>query len=282
MNLISVRTRADFQEYLVRFPIRKIAVYFENHDVLISTHEDLSTEGRSLIDQFYSSVDWKSETDNKKVLKIFEDILEDASEEIQTEIDLGFLGSDKVIIDQWNRMIRGLEKDGYKYVNGKIVPSHDNEVELNHEAIDLLDQDQFNEHVRRINASLRQDTALAIGSMKDLIETVLKVILEKLAIDYDRKEDIPSLLKKVQKGLKLLPAGVDHAARGEEIIRTLLSNLGQIAVRLAELRNLYGTGHGSGQTRNGLELRHAKLAVSSGIALCTFLLDTLKSRLKES
>jgi len=61
--------------------------------------------------------------------------------------------------------------------------------------------------------------------------------------------------------LKLIPEGIPDTARGAEVIKCLLSNLGMIGNGLAELRGLYGTGHGKHGTATGLGVRHAKLAV---------------------
>ena len=76
----------------------------------------------------------------------------------------------------------------------------------------------------------------------------------------------------------LTPDDIDNAKRGSELIKRILSNLGTIATGIAELRNLYGTGHGSGPKSKGLEVRHARLVVTSSAALCEFLLSTYQSR----
>ena len=57
-----------------------------------------------------------------------------------------------------------------------------------------------------------------------------------------------------------------------------MNNLGSVAVGIAELRNLYGSGHGKGQKSPGLTARHAKLVVGAGTTLCAFLLETYEHR----
>jgi hypothetical protein len=80
------------------------------------------------------------------------------------------------------------------------------------------------------------------------------------------------------KELRLVPEGVPEGAKGCEIIRRLLSNLGTVVQGLAELRGLYGTGHGKeGRTRS-LKPRHAKLAAGAAATLVTFLFETHKER----
>jgi len=75
-----------------------------------------------------------------------------------------------------------------------------------------------------------------------------------------------------------VPEGIADAVKGAETIKRVLSNLGSIVYGLAELRNLYGSGHGRSGPLRGLTPRHARLAVSSAGALCTFLLETHDAR----
>jgi hypothetical protein len=75
-----------------------------------------------------------------------------------------------------------------------------------------------------------------------------------------------------------MPEGIPDAAKGADSVRRLLSNLGSIVYAAAELRNLYGSGHGRLGARKGLVPRHARLVVSSAGALCTFLLETYEAR----
>lgn len=74
----------------------------------------------------------------------------------------------------------------------------------------------------------------------------------------------------------LVPEGVSEAARGGDVIRRILQNLGAIGNGLAELRGLYGTGHGREGIATGLDARHSKLAVGAASTLVSFLFDTHK------
>lgn len=103
----------------------------------------------------------------------------------------------------------------------------------------------------------------------------------ELKTPADKDDDIPKLLKQVQKALDLVPEGVDDAKKGADIIKVLLSNLGQVVVKVAELRNLYGTGHGKDKKRTGLNERHAILTVGAGVTLSTFLLETFELKRNE-
>ena len=127
-------------------------------------------------------------------------------------------------------------------------------------------------HASRIRSGLDDgnDPELAIGSAKELLESVLKTVTG----DHGQKptDDIPTLLKKAQKELDLDPRGVSGTLPGADSLRRTLSNLGQVVVGVAELRTLYGTGHGRSKT-DKLELAHARLVVNAAISVATFLLE---------
>jgi hypothetical protein len=58
----------------------------------------------------------------------------------------------------------------------------------------------------------------------------------------------------------------------------LLNNLASISNGLAEIRNLYGTGHGKHARSKGLQRRHARLAVGAASTLGVFLFETYRDK----
>ena len=77
--------------------------------------------------------------------------------------------------------------------------------------------------------------------------------------------------------LNLVPDGIADAQKAKSI-KSLLGNLATITQSLAELRNLYGTGHGKDGKMKGLSTRHARLAVGAATTLAVFLFDTHQER----
>lgn len=138
-----------------------------------------------------------------------------------------------------------------------------------------------NQYVLRIQDSVDTDPELAIGSMKELLESLMKTILSQSWVTVTGKEDLPELLKKTQKTLKLDPAEFDTRAKGGNLIKRTLSNLGQIVTGISELRNLYGSGHGR-PGPSGVTSRHARLVVNAGAALAVFLIETFEHHQKDS
>jgi hypothetical protein len=137
-----------------------------------------------------------------------------------------------------------------------------------------LDANHLAEQIRRMEDSVETDPSLAIGTAKELIETCCKTILSERGREISGTPDIPTLTKATLKELNLVPEGVPNAARGAEVIKRLLSNLSTVGHGLAELRGLYGTGHGQHGLTSGLTTRHAKLAVGAASTLAVFLFET--------
>jgi Abortive infection C-terminus len=152
--------------------------------------------------------------------------------------------------------------------SGEVVPLDDVT-----QASAILEVGELEAHARRIRAAIDDDPAQAVGSAKELLETVLRTILGEYGAQP--AGDIRELLKRVQRKLKLDPASADGRP-GAETIRRTLNNLGQVVIGVAEVRNLYGTGHGRSRAAE-LERAHAKLTVNAAVTLATFLTDVFRA-----
>lgn len=146
----------------------------------------------------------------------------------------------------------------------------------------VLSSNWMQTEIRRIQGSIDSDPALAIGTSKDLIESCCKTILQQIpdADQPEKNDDLPTLSKKLCKALELVPEGISNEARGAETIKRTLSNLAAITKGVAELRSLYGSGHGRDGQYVGLEPRHARLAASCAIAFVDFATETFVKRHK--
>jgi len=145
-------------------------------------------------------------------------------------------------------------------------------------AADSLDAGAIAKQIQRMEYAVEKDPELAIGSAKELVESCCKTILGKLGVEIGKSEDMNDLAKKLAKSLDLVPEGIDDQAKGADCIKRILSNLNQIAGNLANLRRLYGTGHGKDGKHRGLQPRHARLAVASAVAFVDFVTETYRDR----
>lgn len=274
-DLISIKTRNEFREYMVGWVLREISDEFDAARIGcdLSYSPPVGGQRRSLIEQYYHTVDWKKWAEVKQVLQVFEEVLHRA-EKVAAELDPHY---QKLRQDTLEKLLWCLKRDGFQWVNGNIVPLANSNLSLLtsiKETAVNFDAAHMAEQIRRMEAAVESDPSLAIGTAKELIETCCKTILAARGKPVTATPEMSTLTKETLKELKLVPEGIPDEARGADVIKRLLSNLGTIGNGLAELRGLYGTGHGKHGSAVGLKPRHAKLAVGASAALAVFLFET--------
>jgi len=142
----------------------------------------------------------------------------------------------------------------------------------------VLSAEYVTQQVTRMEAAVDSDPELAIGTAKEFVETICKSILVELGETPSKKAKLLNLVKQVRIKLELLPENIHDKAKGAETIKRILSNLGTAAQGLAELRGLYGTGHGKAAGTGGLQPRHARLAVGAATTLGVFFFERYQDR----
>lgn len=268
-DLISKKTRTEFREYFVSTTIREIQTEFDAADIPCSTDHvpNVTGQRRYLVEQYYYAVDWTKWADVRKILTVFENVLAELEDLAENDNDWAK--------KYFKSLKKWIEKDGYSYDSGKLlaVGKHHG---LEHitDAVGEFDLPELHRQIQRMQSAVEDDPGLAIGTAKELVESVCKTILEQRQISFADDADIVQLVKETRKALGLIPESIPNAAKGADSIRRLLSNLGNVAQGLGELRNLYGTGHGKGGATKGLSPRHARLAVGTAATLSTFLFET--------
>lgn len=273
-DLISKRTRQEFREYFVGTSLRIIGDAFDAEDVHCDRDYNPPEGGarRSFVEQYYHSIDWRNPPDVGRVLRVFASVLMDL-EQTGTE------GAQKTR----TRLLGHLQRDGIHLQDGRLaLPASSVHTGHARSVAARLDLPGLQLQIDRIVASIDTDPAHAIGTAKEMIETTCKSILAARGESYSKSADVPDLVKQTRKALKLLPEDIPDCARGADTIRQLMSQLGSIAQNVAELRSLYGTGHGKEGKARGLQPRHARLVVGSAATLATFLLETHENQLAES
>jgi AbiJ N-terminal domain 3/Abortive infection C-terminus len=128
--------------------------------------------------------------------------------------------------------------------------------------------------ITRMESAIDADPDLAIGTAKELVETVCRTILAERKLEAPQALDLAQLVKLTAKELKLTPDNIADEDAAADSLRRLLGSLGTITQSLAEIRNKFGTGHGKTADSRGLESRHAKLAVGAASTLALFLQET--------
>jgi abortive infection Abi-like protein len=145
---------------------------------------------------------------------------------------------------------------------------------LDFDEYERLDDPQvIREHLRRIDRDLKNDPSSAIGSSKELVESVLRQVLDDYSVSYGSGENLLSLYKKVQKELRLSAESVPGGKKGSEAAVKTLRALVTTIQAIAELRNEIGIGHGRAYSSPALT-RHGRLAFNAAVTVVEFVLDT--------
>jgi len=142
--------------------------------------------------------------------------------------------------------------------------------------------DYLNQQITRMEASIHSDPELAIGTAKELIETCCKTILGERNKPLDDRWGISRLVRATLDELDLVAANVPKGMEASDSIRKTLGNLAQLAQGAAELRNLYGTGHGKDALAPSPPPHHARLAVGAASTLVVFLFETQRLQTQQN
>jgi hypothetical protein len=262
-EMISPRTRTAFREALVAFPLREIYDMFRIVGFSRKVGYEPWGKRRELVDDYYATADFSSRDDVRMALAAYAEVLDRLDSESETPL------------------LRHLERDGFvRDSDGRFTAAPGRHTPVLGTLSDLagaLDYPRLAEQVDLLVDAAESNPALAVGTAKETIETVCNTILEELGIQPGNR-DLARLVRRTAKELALLPDSIPDKAKGAGTIKRLLSNLTQVSQGLAELRNLYGTGHGRGARDQGVHPRHARLAVNAAVTLATFLLETHLAR----
>jgi len=186
--------------------------------------------------------------------------------------------NDVLAVDGWQMVPEGRIAGRPVYAAQQLVPSTVGVLESAHDPSGALSTEYVMHQVTRMQAAIQSDPELAIGTAKEFVETIRKTILDALGKSFSKNADLLSLVKQVRAELQLLPESINDRAKGAATVKRILSNLGTAAQGLAELRGLYGTGHGRSAGSGGLQSRHARLAVGAATTLGVFFFETYQMR----
>jgi hypothetical protein len=186
--------------------------------------------------------------------------------------------NDQLAREGWNLVEEEKIAGRPRFIARRIQPGSSRSVSRAHSVADALDAGWMQKEIERLENAVERDPALAIGTAKELIESCCKSILTRRGVEFSKKADLPELSKLLAKELQLVPEGISDQAKGVETVRLILRNLSALTQYLAELRGLYGSGHGRDGKHKGLEPRHARLAVAAAVAFIDFVTDTHQHR----
>lgn len=264
MDFISPALRLGFREFCVGLSLSQIDSIFQAaglQPAQIDSQLQISGARRTRVEEYYAGVNWARTDDARKVLQVVSLALSQSylSEAAKGELRELCTKEGLVVDGHIVRLGEALGVDWFLAADGR------------------FDRPLFSRYCERIQQSVVSDPAAAVGSAKELVEAVARHVLEQRGKPAQR-DDFPQLLKAAIKELGLAVEDIPEATKGAEAIKRILAAFGQIVAGMAELRNLYGTGHGRPGSTRAIAPRHAKLAVGAAVTLATFLLETLHER----
>ncbi|QQS42217.1 MAG: abortive infection family protein [Acidobacteriota bacterium] len=277
-ELIGPRTRTEFREYFVGRILREIESEFSSAGLKPDRdfEPEVGGQRREFVEQYYNAIDFANPADVSKLLEVYYSVLLHLESIIA---DPGAHDDVPSLRRQHKRLLDCLKRDGYEPRDGKLRPSAGNSL-LRHltATAEKIDAVYLETQVERLAEAVERDPELAIGQAKELVETCCKTILNSYGdSDFDRL-DLIRLVKETMRRLKLLPSDIPSGSKGEKTVKAILGNLAMITQGMAELRNLYGTGHGKPGQHRQIPKRHARLAVGAATTLASFLFETFEDR----
>lgn len=141
----------------------------------------------------------------------------------------------------------------------------------------LVEPHAAQEGLARIERNLDADPYVAIGSCKELVETVCQHVLDAYGVSYDRGESMLDLYKKTAEALGVHRDSVPDNAKASRTTKRILQNVASAVQGLTELRNEIGSGHGK-TFQSAAQPRHARLALNATRTVVEFILDTWEHR----
>lgn len=267
MDLIAKRSRNAFREELVNWTLGEIRTEFDSEGFVEDPSHQPSVNGerRSLVEKFYSRIDFGDPRDVGRLLQVYQSVVAAARrrDPVAAEALLELLARD------------GVDTQSIPY---KLPSTAPQSLQPLSAVATALTADQLHTQIARITAAIETDPALAIGTAKELVETTCKTILADLG-EAKGTLDLGDLVKATTRSLKLLPENVPNAVKGADAMKKTLRSLGATVAGLGEMRNYYGSGHGQDGRARGLTPRHARLAVGAASTLAMFLFETHEARL---
>ena len=113
-----------------------------------------------------------------------------------------------------------------------------------------------------------------------MIESCCRTILGERKVSWDKDWALHELTGKTMEALGIRAKDVQGTEDIDKSTKSLLSILAQISQRVAEIRNIAGSGHGRPKNYKPVEHRYAQLTVGASIAFVRFLWDTHMTNIK--
>ena len=193
-DLISPKTRLEFREYFVNTTVARVDDAFALAAIPLREDFDPPCSGarRSRVEQYYVSVDFANWRDVRRVLVVYEHVLDELEHEVAHGEDPWKQHAAKTL----DSLLRCVRRDGFHWIDGHLVPaSKRSQLRDLQDAITAVNAPELAQQLSRLRHAVDEDPALAIGTAKEMLETTCKTILEDQRVSFDTGSALPELLK---------------------------------------------------------------------------------------
>jgi hypothetical protein len=269
-DLTSKTTRNEFRELLVGYTLREIEMTFDAGGLTprADYQPTVSGQRRGLVEAYYANLDFSSQSDVKKLLPVYQEIIENLTQAADRQPN----GDHVATI---NGLLRRMERDGFRYEGGRFASDALNVVTADAPSLVQLTEASIQEHLEKARQKIgNADPAGAIANAYTLVEEFLKQLLRKTGTTFNENEgDIRALYKLLAEPLHLAPKGDSL----EGYLKAILEGLQRQIGGLFELANKASDRHAR---KYNPAPHHARLAVNVVFTLCEFLLESYEYQQK--
>lgn len=172
-KLISKKTRNELCEYFVGTTLREIDMEFDNVDISCDWDysPNLSGQRRTRVHQYYHSIDWEKWSDVRKFVQLYENVLNGIELELEKPLSTNTISFDN---SEWlgnslEALKRWVEKDGFRYDNGKLTAIAGSTVDLDQLASIAagFDIPELERQISRARDAVEKEPGLAMVLQKN-------------------------------------------------------------------------------------------------------------------
>lgn len=143
--------------------------------------------------------------------------------------------------------------------------------------LEVGDRQALNDQLNRLRRNT-EDAALLLGTAKELLESVGKLVLEEGNRLPGRRMDFPEVMALSMEQLGVMPRQVDSSTDGGKQLRKVYQSVRSIVEVINELRNDHGTGHGR-TLPSGVSVEAARFMIRQATIVAELLLSTHDSQM---
>lgn len=262
--MISNRTLNTFQDYIIsHLSEREIERLFEDNG--FNKNPFLSTNDKSeLFKSYLTSFTVFSTNESKQLALLEEGIMKIYKENDIIAFEDGHLGT-----KYKNIILEELKKDGYEFINQKLV-----KVDTVIDTIDVSSKTSLLKNYTNLKESDDRSPEKKIGLSKDVLEALYKTLCDEVNIQYEKGEYFDSLTKKALDNFDLISADCSEKEKSNEYIKQIIKT---VSLKINEIRNIHGYGHGKTTTYKAIDIETAKLVANLTISIATFFIPKIKN-----